>query len=54
MPNILNVHETGSIGVSRKWDNDCGALYSSDKSRGLDPGRLVRVRFVSCIDGSRS
>ena len=50
----LTVPVTGSIGVSREWDDDCAALCLSDKVRGLDPDRLVRVRFVSRIESSRS
>jgi hypothetical protein len=40
--------------VSREWDDDCTALYLSDKSRGLDPDRLVQDQFVCCVDSSRS
>ena len=54
MPNVLIVPATGSIGVSREWDDDRAALYLRDKSRGPDPDCLVRVRFVSRIYSSRS
>ena len=54
MPNVLIVPATGSIGASRKWYNFRAAEYLRNKSRGLDPDRLVRVRFVSHIDSSRS
>jgi len=49
MPNVLIVPATGLIGVSGEWEGDCAALYMGDKSRGLDPDRLV-VR----TDSSRS
>jgi hypothetical protein len=41
---------TGLIGVSMDWEDDCAALYLGDKGRGLDPDRVVRVRFVVRID----
>ena len=49
MSNVLIVPATGSIGVSRESDDNRAALYLRDKSRGLDPDRLVRVRFVSIV-----
>jgi hypothetical protein len=43
---------TGLIGVSRDWEDDYAALYLGDKGRGLDPDRVVRVRFVVRTDCS--
>jgi hypothetical protein len=50
----LTAPVTGSIGLSREWDDDCAALCLSSKVRGLDPDRLVRVRLVNRIESSRS
>ena len=43
---VLIVPATGSAIISRERDSESDALYLSDKSRGLELDRLVRVRFA--------